>query len=87
MAKSNTLKANKTAELRCRFKRNDHYGFIDEKGTEVIPPIYDQAGEFSQSGNLFYSKVRLNGKEGVIDTSGNIIVPIIYDDLAGFMTI
>ena len=74
-------------EMRCRFKQNDRYGFIDEKGAEVIPPIYDQAGEFTQAGELYYSKVRLNGKEGLIDVDGNTIVPIIYDDLTGFMPI
>lgn len=70
-----------------RFKRDGKYGFLNEMGEEVIPPTYDDAGEFTRCSLGYYAKVRLNGKEGFIHTSGEPLVPIIYDDLTGFVSL
>ena len=54
------------------------YGFINEKGEEVIPPQYHCAGTF-RNGRASVAK-RINGRVawGYIDEIGKVVVPIIY---------
>lgn len=73
--------------MRARIKRNGKYGFINERGQEIIPPTYDDAGEFVAWELGFYAKVRLDGKQGFIDVNGETVVPIIYDDITGFLPV
>ncbi len=58
-----------------RYLRNKKYGFINNKGYEVIKPIYDFVDPFVGG----YSVVKLNKKHGIIDRAGNVVVPIKYD--------
>ena len=51
------------------------YGYIDTKGNEVIPCIYDQAEDFSEG----FAAVELDMKWGFINKSGKQVVPLIYD--------
>jgi hypothetical protein len=51
------------------------YGYLDEKGTEIIPAVYDFATGFSDG----LAAVQLNGKWGYINKSGQVTVPIIYE--------
>ena len=61
-------------------KLNDKYGYIDWKGTIVIPAVYEEANNFVNNMAL----VKLNGKMGCIDRSGNIIIPLLYDYFSDF---
>ncbi len=61
-------------------KLNDKYGYIDWKGTIVIPTVYEVAYSFVNNMAL----VKLNGKMGCIDRSGNIIIPLLYDYFSDF---
>ena len=61
-------------------KLNDKYGYIDWKGTIVIPTVYEEANNFVNNMAL----VKLNGKMGCIDRSGNIIIPLLYDYFSDF---
>lgn len=54
---------------------NNKWGFIDEKGAEIIQPVYDTADRFYGS----YAMVMLNKKIGCIDKAGKVIIPVIYD--------
>lgn len=61
---------------RVSVSRDGKYGFLDERGYEVIPCQYDEVSPFT----LGRAKVRLGNHCGIIDTLGNIILPIEYDD-------
>lgn len=59
--------------------RNGKYGYLNEKGQEVIACQYDNAGLF-RNGRTFVSK---DGKWGIIDPKGKAVLPIEYDN-SGF---
>jgi serine/threonine protein kinase len=56
------------------------YGFIDKRGREKIPLIYDEASNFKDGLAL----VTLNKKSGFINKAGLLIIPLIYDTAGGF---
>ena len=58
---------------RVTFKKK--WGFIDEKGIEVIPCKYDYVDSFEEG----LSMVSLNEKYGFIDKAGIEVVPCVYD--------
>jgi hypothetical protein len=60
------------ASVRVR-KHIRYYGYINEQGEEVIPPIYEYGYDFSDGA----ARV-LYGQYGVIDKAGNILVPFEY---------
>lgn len=47
---------------------NRLYGYVNTKGTEVIPCVLDSASDFKNG----YAVISLDGKFGIIDKSGNI---------------
>lgn len=53
------------------------WGFRNENGEIVIPPVYSYVWKFEEG----ISKVCKNGKWGVINKHGEVIVPIIYQTL------
>ena len=53
---------------------NSKYGYVDKKGSIVIKPQFEYAGNFSN--NL--ASVRIDGTAGYIDTAGVLIIPPIY---------
>lgn len=67
--------------LACVYKRySDRYGdaywgFIDKKGTVIIPLVYDLAYSFKEG--LAYVKAK-GGYYGFIDKKGKIIIPLEY---------
>ena len=61
-------------------KKGDKYGFIDKTGKEVIPTIYDAAGNFHEG----LAIVKKDDKWGFIDKTGKEIAPCIYDDAGDF---
>lgn len=58
-------------------KLNGVYGFIDQFGTEVIPPIYQSVTDFNQG----YALVEKDGKRFAIDTAGNMVADSFYHPL------
>lgn len=52
-------------------------GVIDREGNWIIPPLYDDIGEFNKG----FSIIIENGKKGVIDKNGNVIIPSLYKDI------
>ncbi len=67
---------NNLAEVR----KNEKYGFINEKREVVVPIIYDRVMGFSENRAV----VKRNGKWGLIDTDGNEIIEPVYDLLWSF---
>lgn len=57
------------------------FGFADERGNEVITPIYAQALGFSQ--NLAAVK-NAEGKWGYIDSEGQLVIPYMFDEANSF---
>lgn len=51
------------------------FGYVDERGVAVIPPLFDEAGPFREG----IAVVRRGGKCGVIDRDGQELLPIAYD--------
>ena len=61
---------------------NDKWGFIDYKGQEIIPPIYDFAEGFIDAEYCFGTPcalVQKDGKWGTINTKGEVVIPFEYD--------
>ncbi|MDD6889733.1 MAG: WG repeat-containing protein [Bacteroidales bacterium] len=59
---------------------NGKYGFLNDKGDEVIPFKYDCAGHFNEG----LAAVKSDGKWGFIDKADNIVIPFRYDDARSF---
>ena len=60
---------------RISVKRGDKYGFLDCRGHEVIPCIYDLVSPFS----LGRAMVQQGSRYGIIDTMGRFVLPLEYD--------
>ena len=61
---------------------NDKWGFIDYKGKEIVPPIYDFAEGFIDAEYCFGTScalVQKDGKWGTINTKGEVVIPFEYD--------
>jgi hypothetical protein len=58
----------------------DYYGFINEKGDEVISLEFEFAESFSEG----FALVRLNRKFGFIDNLGIVMIPIEFDNAQSF---
>lgn len=57
-------------------KLNEKYGYIDEKGYELIAPRYDFAEDFSE--NYGMARVRIWDKVGFVDKNGDEVIPLEY---------
>jgi hypothetical protein len=77
------------AEGRIAIMRDNKWGFIDELGVEVIPPIYDEVGDFKPRWfqNIYcevLAQVRIKvdgmctGDFGYINLQGVVVIPIRY---------
>jgi hypothetical protein len=53
----------------------DKWGFINEQGKVVVPPVYDEVRVF----DFGFAQVKLNGKWGVVDQQGKVVIPPKYD--------
>lgn len=56
------------------------WGYIDHRGEQTIPFIYDKVSSFSEG----YAAVELNGKWGFINKHGLEIIPFIYESAGNF---
>ncbi len=55
---------------------NEKWGFVDKTGKIVIPPNFENVGDF----NVGFCKVQVeNGKWGYINRSGRMVIPAKYD--------
>lgn len=63
---------------RSTFKRNNLFGYLDNRGVEIIKPQYQKANSFTTDG---YASIMKNDKWGVINKSGEIIISCKYDDI------
>lgn len=68
------------SECLARVRRGNQWGFIDTAGREVVPPQYEDAGDFHEG----LAAVQLNGQWGFIDTTGRTVVPFEYEDAGDF---
>jgi hypothetical protein len=57
------------------------YGYIDEKGREVVPLIYDSAASQYYEG---FAEVKINGTWGYINKTGKEITPFKYSSARNF---
>ncbi len=57
------------------------YGFLNRKGEEVIPLIYDDARDFSAGAAL----VMKGGKWGFVDRTGKEFIPLVYYEARNFV--
>ena len=60
---------------------DDKFGFINEKGEEVVPYKYDSASDFSSNGLAI---VRIDGQYGYINEKGEEVIPCKYEDADDF---
>lgn len=58
-------------KLRFRIKKNGKYGYIDERGNEVIEPVFDHANVSFSEG---LAVVRKAGRSGYINPSGSFAI-------------
>jgi len=74
-------------EDRVAVKRDEKWGFIDETGQEIIPPIYYEAGDFKERWfkDIYYevlAEVSMTSgmwrNYGFINLRGDIVIPINY---------
>jgi hypothetical protein len=64
------------------FTQNKKYGFLNNKGVEIVKAEYDFVLAFSDG----LAAVKLNDKWGLVDKTGKLIAPIEYDKIWGFST-
>lgn len=57
---------------------DDKYGFINNKGQEIIPIIYDATGQTFSEGLTY---IKSDSKYGMINNSDEIIIPIEYKSI------
>lgn len=60
--------------------KNNKWGYIDKTGKEVIPFIYDEAGDFHEG----LAQVFLNGKYGYINKIGEEVIPFVLESGTDF---
>ncbi len=63
-----------------KIEKNGLWGYIDNKGNEVINPIYNAVGIFSEG----LVKVKKGGKWGYLNQRGVLVIPISYKDANDF---
>ncbi len=61
-------------------KFSGKWGFIDNKGNEIVPCIYNRVEDFQEG----LAGVNLNGKWGFIDKQGNKVIHCKYDKVRAF---
>ncbi len=71
---------NSDGKLRAPVKENGLYGYINENGTYVVEPKFQQAWAFIRGSAI----VKENGKYGLIDKDGKYIVTPSYDSICPF---
>lgn len=63
-----------------KFQRAGKWGYKDESGKEVIPPIYTEALNFKED----MAAVEMNGLFGYINRENTLVIPYKYDTAGSF---
>lgn len=68
------------------FEQNGKIGYLDKKGTVVVPAIYTYDTTPANSNFIpyfynGYAKVAKDGKKGMIDKTGKLVIPVEYENL------
>ncbi len=63
-----------------RLKRAGKWGFINRGGKIVIPPQFDEVGEFFQG----RARVRVGERWGYVDPTGKFLMPPLYHSATDF---
>lgn len=61
-------------------KKNEKWGFINENGKEICPPLYDEVSSFNEG----LAGIKNNGKWGFVNKNGKEICPPLYNDASSF---
>ncbi|RYD83693.1 MAG: WG repeat-containing protein [Sphingobacteriales bacterium] len=69
------------AQTLAAVKRNNHWFYIDQKGTIVFSKVFEAAGDRFTDG---LAPVMLKGKWGYIDATGKIVIAPAYDKALNF---
>ncbi len=64
------------------FKRNGLYGYLNDKGVEIIAPKYQEVKAFPSDEGL--APIKSNGKWGYINKNGVVTISPKYDYADGF---
>ena len=62
---------------------NEKYGLVDNKGTEVLPPKYEEIHPFGVY-QEHWAMIIVNGKSGFVDHKGRVILPPKYYEIHPF---
>jgi hypothetical protein len=73
-------KQDSTGKYLFKFIKDGKFGYINEKGTIVIPAQFVRASDFSEG----LAGVAIDGKYGVIDQQGNIVIKPQYEFISTF---
>lgn len=68
----------------CYDQENEKYGYIDEKGLQIIPYIYSDAREFHEGLAAVDNGEGVFSMWGFIDKYGNTVIPFEYDEVEDF---
>lgn len=60
------------------------YGFIDNAGKVVVPPIYKRIGKFGRVGENYSLVKSITGMFGLIDYNGKEVIPCNYEKIQKF---
>lgn len=71
----------KTKLLRTKICKNDHWGFVDEKGKVVVPCKYNAVTYYQEGLACVESDKR---KWGFVDQDGNEVIPCKWEDVGFF---
>jgi hypothetical protein len=73
-------------------KRDGKYGYIDQRGFEIIEPVYDDAyslwvidpsnADDKLQAGRYRARAVKNGKYGLIDEKNNVLIPFEWDDMS-----
>lgn len=62
------------------YKLGEKYGFVDGKGKEITPAVYDFVTGFENG----FSSVEGDGKWGFVNRKGELIIPLEFDNAYNF---
>jgi hypothetical protein len=62
-----------------KVKNGDKWGYINLKGEDVIPPLFDEVGDFHYG----LAPVKSNGKWGYANTDGQVTIPLNFEAVSG----
>ncbi len=66
------------------FQMSNLYGFMDNKYSVVVEPIYYYAEKFSEGVALVRKSASMDGQFGFIDETGKEVIPCIYTSAGSF---